>query len=246
MRFWQEVGKLSVGISSTSLEPLTFDLRAFQVPNFTLNLNHTYEVNVSPSLTPILMFSFPPNTEKSDSFLLTVRSGKINRKKCVSVAISDQGCPWNDEHRTLKNNKILSRILSLGYFPLRSEDFTEGFIMIFKATNNSEECSSGPETEQISEKQPKTLTITLTKISSLFWLPVTITLIVFVVLGTFMITVLNYCWHQKKKYQDCRINEHLERKDQDQYNKVELETTITSNLRETHKKGKGSYKLKSQ
>ena len=101
--------------------------------------------------------------------------------------------------------------------------------------NDMPKSSSDPEAEQISEKQPKTLAITVTTISSSFWLPVTITLIVFVVLGIFMITVLNYCWHQKKKYQDCRINEHLQSQDQDQSNKVDW--------RETHKKGKGSYTI---
>ena len=193
------------------------------------------------------MFSFPPNTKKSDSFLLTVRSGETNRKKCVFVAISGLGCPWNDEHRTLKNNKILSRILSLGYFPIRSEDFTEGFIVIFKATDNSEECSSGPmeETDEISEEQPKTLIITVTPIPSSFGQPVTITLVMFAVLGIFMITVLSYCWHQKKKYHDRKL-----RSQGDQDNKVEVEveveTTITSDSKETqraYKQGKASCKI---
>ena len=32
--------------------------------------------------------------------------------------------------------------------------------------------------------------------------PVTVTLVVFAVLGISMTTVLTYCWHQKAKYQD--------------------------------------------
>ena len=121
--------------------------------------------------------------------------------------------------------------------------------MIFKATENNEECSSGPleESEQISETQPKTLRITVTKIPSSLWLPVTITLLVFLVLGISMITVLSYCWHQKKKYQDSKTNKHLKSTaEQDQNNKVEVEveTTIASDYRETqgtYKKGKGSF-----
>ena len=76
--------------------------------------------------------------------------------------------------------------------------------MIFKATENSKECSSDhlEENEQISEEEPKTLTISVTRIPSSFRQPVTVTLVVFAVLGISMTTVLTYCWHQKAKYQD--------------------------------------------
>ena len=200
-------------------------------------------MSVSPSQTPILMFSFPADTKKHQSFLLTVRSGRANRKKCVFVAISDPDCPWNDEQRTLKNNKILSRILSLGYFPLRSEDFQGGFIMIFKATENSKECSSDPleETEQISEEEPKTLTISVTRIPSSFRQPVTVTLVVFAVLGISMTTVLTYCWHQKAKYQDRNPGGP---EDSHHNLEVEVETTVTTEGAErAYKQGMGSFSL---
>ena len=201
------------------------------------------EVNVSASRTPILKFSFPNNTEKSDIFLLTVNSGRTNRKKCVFVAISNLTCPWNDEQRTLKNNKFLARILSLGYFPLRSEDYNKGFIVIFKAMNNSGECLSRTfeETEQIKENQPKTLKITVTKIPGSSWLPITITLVLFLVLGIFMTTVLRFCWQRKKEYHERRTNEQLKSQDQDK--NEDVETALTSECKEKreNKKGKGSF-----
>ena len=71
--------------------------------------------------------------------------------------------------------------------------------------------------------------------------PVTVTLVVFAVLGISMTTVLTYCWHQKAKYQDRNPGGP---EDSHHNLEVEVETTVTTEGAErAYKQGMGSFSL---
>ena len=173
-----------------------------EVENFVMKLNEEHEVSVSAGQTPILRFSFPPGTSTADNFLLAVRNEQ--RQSCVFLGISDTTCPWNDEPRTLRNNKVSSRFLSLGYFPIRAQDYNGGFVLVFKETELSD-CISGVTEQSFSSDSTKTLRVTVTKMPSSFSRPIMIAVVSFLLIGVLMVLVLTYCWHTK--YSHCQSQE---------------------------------------
>ena len=185
-----------MGISSSSADYLTLAIRALEIENFLMDISVSHSVSVSSGRTPILRFSFPRDTETSDTFLLTVRQEERETRSCVIVGISDPTCPWNDDSRTLGNNKITARILSLGYFPVRSDQFTDGFIVILKQTE-LDSCHSEEALEDILPGQNATLSVSVTQLDRSFTWPVSLAVLSLVLVGLSMMMVLSYWWHTK-------------------------------------------------
>merc|ERR1719167_2066000 len=115
--------------------------------------------------------------DKDETYLLSLESISSNRA-CVHVGISDPDCPWNDDHRTVKNNKIWARILSKGYFTVQASKFPRSFVIILLPNTENSSCTTIPFTtsELAQNKESKVLKMKITLSSSSFRSPILISL----------------------------------------------------------------------
>ena len=109
---------ISAAIFSNSDRFQDFSIRISENRDYLLPLDTEVEFELSNQSATVFQFDrgldFIPDQE---NYLITIES-LTNPKKCVHVGISDPSCPWSDDKRTIRNNKIWARILSLGYFSI--------------------------------------------------------------------------------------------------------------------------------
>ncbi|XP_023328499.1 uncharacterized protein LOC111701444 isoform X2 [Eurytemora carolleeae] len=63
---------------------------------------------------------------------------------CVYVAINQPGCPWIDSEDIVRNSGMWARMLSVGFYPVRTKMFPKGFIISVIPVFNSSECRTLP------------------------------------------------------------------------------------------------------
>ena len=163
-----------------------------------LPLDQEIEFEVSNQSSTVFQFDrgldFIPDQE---NYLVAIES-ITNPKKCIHVGISDPGCPWNDDQRTVKNNKIWAQILSLGYFSIKARKFPNSFVIILLPADENESCSTTA--NMLSNNEPKKMRMKVTISPNSFKDPIIVSLIGLAVPSILFITGLFLFW--RKKYKD--------------------------------------------
>ena len=189
---------ISVAIFSNSENFQDFIIRATENKNYLLPLDQEMEFELSNQSATVFQFDrgldFIPDQE---NYLVTIES-ITNPKKCIHVGISDPACPWNDELRTVRNNKIWARILSLGYFSVKAKKFPNSFVIILLPTDDDESCSTTANI--LSNREPKRMRMIITLSPKSFKNPIIVSLICLAVPSILSIAGLFLFW--RKKYKD--------------------------------------------
>jgi len=201
---------ISVAIFSTSSKVQDFTIRTVENKEYLLPLDQEVEFELSNQSATVFQFDrgldFIPDQE---NYLVTIES-VTNPKKCIHVGISDPGCPWNDDKRTVRNNKIWARILSLGYFSIKARKFPNSFVIILLPTEDDEEsCSTTPYIGLNKESKKMKMKITIAPES--FRKPIITSVICLSVPTILSIVGLFLFW--RKKYKDHETAKEVEIKE---------------------------------
>ena len=163
-----------------------------------LPLDQEIEFEISNQSSTVFQFDrgldFIPEEE---NYLLIIES-ITNSNKCIHVGISDPSCPWNDDQRTVKNNKIWAQILSLGYFPIKARKFPNSFVIILLPTDDDQSCSATANIAQ--NNKPKKMRMKITRSPNSFKIPIIVSSMCLVVPSLLAILGLSLFW--RKRYKD--------------------------------------------
>jgi len=200
---------VSVAIFSNSRKYLDFSLKGVENPDFLLSLDREIEFVVSNHSTRVFQFDRGLHQlPQEEHYLLSIES-VTNHKQCVHVGISNPDCPWNDGHRTVRNNKIWARILSLGYFSIKANKFPKSFVIIILPTEENESCSSSSVMRD--ESVTKKLRMKITVSSNSFKNPIIASLVFLIVPSVVFLLILFCFWRNKfKNHEHCTLSKNCE------------------------------------
>eukprot|EP00092_Neocalanus_flemingeri_P001570 GFUD01001673.1.p1 GENE.GFUD01001673.1~~GFUD01001673.1.p1 ORF type:complete len:783 (-),score=140.40 GFUD01001673.1:69-2417(-) len=191
---------ISVAIFSNHEKYQYFSIKAVENQDFLLPIDQEIEFELSNQSSTVFQFDrgldFIP---KEENYLLTIES-ITNSKKCIHVGISDPSCPWNDDQRTVRNNKISARILSLGYFSIKAREFPNSFVIMLLPAEEDQSCFSTDNLVQNNE--PKKMRMKITISPNSFSYPIIVSLISLAVPSLLSILVLSLFWTKIYKEQN--------------------------------------------
>ena len=116
-----------------------------------------------------------------------------------NVGINQPGCPWHNNIAAVTSSSLWLRMLNIGYFPIKSEDFPHSFAVSLIALRNSSECYS----ETIStedEKSYKNVKISLQKLESDYLVPIMVSKLGIVICSLLFFGVWYSLWSTQLKY----------------------------------------------
>ena len=122
-----------------------------------------HQLTVSDDSPQVVQFS---TISPQSDYLLVVESQEPGSdKKCMYVGINPPGCPWKNDLSSVTTSRLWSRMLNIGYFPIKSGDFPNSFTVSLITLRNSSECySDNISTED--EKSYKSVKISLQELKS--------------------------------------------------------------------------------
>eukprot|EP00092_Neocalanus_flemingeri_P003998 GFUD01004304.1.p1 GENE.GFUD01004304.1~~GFUD01004304.1.p1 ORF type:complete len:841 (-),score=194.19 GFUD01004304.1:230-2752(-) len=173
--------------------------------NFVITENSSITATVTPSSPQVFQFhpSVNYNTETDESYLLTIET-EYNNDKCMYVAINEPGCPWHDDIRTVRNSKLWSRMLEIGYFPISAAQFPNSFTVALVALTNSSECfSKGAKHSQ--EEDVKVVKIKIEKTLSSYSIPVAASMVIIALSSIIFFIAWGGCWYTQLHNNEKRI-----------------------------------------
>lgn len=153
------------------------------------------------------VFQFLPgpeyNAKHDETYLLTVTT-ETNPDQCLYVAINPPGCPWHDQPNTVRNSRIWSRMLNIGYFPIRAKDFPDSFTVALVPVMDSRECrTKGSKEARKSVTGVKVVSLKIQRSLASYSLPISISMLAIVLLSLLFFLAWGCCWrtqlHNNKK-----------------------------------------------
>ena len=140
-----------------------------------------------------------PTSPESHYLLLVESQEPANDYKCMYVGINQPGCPWHNDLASVTTSRLWSRVLNIGYFPIKSEDFPHSFTVSLITLRNSSECYS----ENISteaEKSYKNVKISLQKLESDYLVPILVSKLGILFCSLLFFAVWIFLWYSQLKY----------------------------------------------
>ena len=185
---------LSVVAYSELTSQQTFTIRAEWHTDFLLtDGSDPRQLNVTDSSGQVVQFV----TRPASQYLLVVES-LVNDEKCLFVGINQPGCPWHNSLASVTSSKVWSRMLKIGYFTIKSEDFPQSLTVSLISLQNSSDCYS--ERIAAEEKTFKTVRISLQKLEVDYLKPFLISIFGILVSSVIFFCVWVYCWYRQLHY----------------------------------------------
>ncbi|OQV21998.1 SID1 transmembrane family member 1 [Hypsibius exemplaris] len=117
---------LYVDLSTSSASNVDFEFRAFQVPDFFIEMNVPMIFNVTPSEPQYVEFEMPPGI---DRVLVTIESLEDN-KFCSYFSIQPVHCPVADEESQLRIEGYYQTVTSKGSIVVTRDDGYDKFYIV--------------------------------------------------------------------------------------------------------------------
>ena len=121
---------------------------------------------------------------------------------CMFMAITEIGCPWHDDARTIKTSGMWGQVLKLGFFTVEATDFPDGFLITLLSQSSNKDCISHNR-KPINAKSEKQVTLSVQAQELNYVRPVTYSVLILLVIAFVITIVWVVTWYVWK----CQLDE---------------------------------------
>jgi len=178
-------------------------------------------LNVTDSSPQVVQFV----TDSPGSRYLVMVESQVNEEKCMFVGINPPGCPWENSLASVTSSKLWSRMLKIGYFTIKSEDFPQSFTVSLISLHNSSDCFR-ERTAPNDEKTFKTVKISFQKLETNYLKPFLISIFSILVTSVIFFGVWVYCWYCQLHYNNKMIEQRRSLNIHNGHSPVQTETQL--------------------
>lgn len=142
--------EITVVLSTSSRNSVSFNLKLFEVEDFTTDLNQVSSLsNVDPA-TPVYRFVNLQPFEKTT--LLRVKVTSENKDVCALISIQPYLCPVLDTERTVRFRGSYQSMLEISSFIIDPDDYEHGVFIVFIIPESDDLCGISPTKSSIRKK----------------------------------------------------------------------------------------------
>lgn len=124
-----------IDVTTQSASNMSFTLYSFEITEFVIRNDETTTTTITPSEPYFVQYKF---NSKSDVVLIHVTSDDLN---CAVISLQDIQCPVYDLDRNIEFSGFYQTMTTQAGVTVSSEDFPQGFYIVFVLKPNDQDCA---------------------------------------------------------------------------------------------------------
>ena len=178
---------------SRTQHKLRLDISSRRNEQFMLRAGAGLEVGVSQHASQVFQYNFQPGEE---AVLLRLESvSRAGEDTCMYVSVDSVACPWHSSAQTMQWSQLWARVLRLGYFTLKAEDFPGGGFQVTLITLASNQACISPNHKPRLATEDKRVSLRVERLELSYTRPVAVSLVVVTALALAFSALWFFTWY---------------------------------------------------